>query len=165
MTDPSPSPANSLADLAGRWERLRPEHGLPTRADFPMEALKPWLGNLMVLEVVDGEAEEPDFIYRLHGTHLTTLWGRDLTGLRVTDLPEEEATLLLREYREAFHSRALLHIPGRQMVRKDYLRVEKLILPLAVKGIEVEQLLVGMHAMGGYAIQTDAAAFAMRLRG
>lgn len=165
MTDPSPSLANSLADLAGRWERLRPEGGLPTRADFPTEALKPWLGNLMVLEVVDGQAGEPDFIYRLHGTHLTTLWGRDLTGLRVTDLPEEDSAPLLKEYRKAFHSRAPLHIPGRRMVRKDYLRVEKLILPLTVKGIEVEQLLVGMSAVGGYAVQTEPAAVAMRLRG
>lgn len=156
MTDPSPSLANSLADLLDRWKRLRPEGGLHFRADFPTEALRPWLGNLMVLEVVDGEAGEPDFVYRLHGTNLTILWGRDLTGLRVSDLPEEDSTPLLREYREAFHSRAPLHIPGRQMVRKDYLRVEKLILPLTVNGIEVEQLLVAMTAVGGYAIEKSA---------
>lgn len=164
MTDTLPPLANSFADLLGRWERLRPEGGLPTRADFPTEALRPWMGNLMVLEVVDRQAGEPDFIYRLHGTHLTELWGQDLTGRRVSDLPEEDSTPLLREYREVFHSRAPLHIPGRRMVRKDYLRVEKAILPLSVKGSEVEQLLVGVNAVGGYDVQPEPAAFAMPRR-
>lgn len=165
MTHTSPSSATSSADLIRLWERKRPEGGLPARAGFPAEALKPWLGNLMVLETVDGRDGEPDFVYRLHGTHLTTLWGHDLTGTRVSDLPAEQATALMREYREAFHSRAPVHIPGRQMVRKDYLQVEKVILPLTVKGDAVEQLLVWMNAVAGYAGQTDATAFAMRLRG
>lgn len=66
-----------LGGFARYWEGRRGERDIPDRADIDVLDLKPWLGWLNLLDVIDG-AE--DFRYRVFGTHHVARLGADVTG-------------------------------------------------------------------------------------
>ena len=72
-----------LATLAGFWLTLSANGLLPWREDFTPRALKPWLGNLALLEPV----AEAGYRFRLCGSYLSQRFGSDATGKQLADLP------------------------------------------------------------------------------
>lgn len=75
----SMSLVQSFAEL---WfEKAKARDGLPFRDDFPIEDLHPWIGRIIIMDVLDGGK---DFRYRLIGTKLVEANRRDLTGKRVS---------------------------------------------------------------------------------
>src|SRR3546814_20953690 len=74
---------------------------MPDRADIDPNEMKPWLGNLMLVERKD----DGDYIYRLYGSTFVNQFKVDMTGKQVSGLPEKQAELLRTEYDAAVHSR------------------------------------------------------------
>jgi hypothetical protein len=66
-----------LQALHAFWDQMRGERALPTRDAFPFEALRIWLGHIAIVEVL---REPAQFRFRLFGTRLVELAGKDLTG-------------------------------------------------------------------------------------
>ncbi len=56
---------------------MRGERALPARGAFPFETLRIWLGHIALVDVL---REPAQFKFRLFGTRLVELAGRDLTG-------------------------------------------------------------------------------------
>lgn len=92
--------APAIAALAGYWSsrRTTPD-ALPAKSDMHPWHMKPYLGRLSIY----GAMTEPvDFVFRLFGTVLVDLYGRDLTGRRVREIsPPAYGELLLRNLTEA----------------------------------------------------------------
>ena len=63
------------------WDSRSSDGGIPTRAQFSLEELKPWFGSILFMDVVDFGA---DFRHRLIGTRIVEMVGRDLTGKLVS---------------------------------------------------------------------------------
>jgi hypothetical protein len=75
MLDPDAlTPRNRL--LFDYWRSLRPDGGLPARADFVPRAVTPALGRLMLFDVRPNEA----LVCRLMGTELARVARFDITG-------------------------------------------------------------------------------------
>lgn len=74
-----------LVALKALWERKRGERAMPSRADLGVSELRPWLGNLALIDL-DGMAEGR---FRLCGTNLLSRFGRDVTGSDMADLPSD----------------------------------------------------------------------------
>ncbi len=66
-----------LGGFARYWEGRRGLRDIPDRADIDVLDLKPWLGWLNMLDVIDGGE---DFRYRVFGTHHVARLGADVTG-------------------------------------------------------------------------------------
>lgn len=66
-----------LGGFARYWEGRRGGRDIPDRADIDVLDLKPWLGWLNMLDVIDGGE---DFRYRVFGTHHVARLGVDVTG-------------------------------------------------------------------------------------
>lgn len=66
-----------LGGFARYWEDRRGGRDIPDRRDIDVLDLKPWLGWLNVLDVIDGGR---DFRYRVFGTHHVARLGADVTG-------------------------------------------------------------------------------------
>ena len=66
-----------LASLRALWDAKRQERAMPSRDDFGIHELKPWLGHLALVDVA-GERT-----FRLCGTNLSARFGGDMTGKRV----------------------------------------------------------------------------------
>tara|TARA_B100000676_G_scaffold299808_1_gene344614 strand:+ start:1427 stop:1786 length:360 start_codon:yes stop_codon:yes gene_type:complete len=112
---------------------------MPSRRDFDVIEFKQWMGNLGVLDVIDGGA---DFYYRLLGTKIVALYGYELTGKYVSVLPEVVRDAVLKEYRHLIECRAPVCIERRHVIpARHYTRVIKLLLPLSSDGEAIDQIL------------------------
>jgi hypothetical protein len=73
------------ARLHALWDAKRAGRAMPARADFDIDDLKPWLGWLVLYDVLPGALPDgPDFAYRLFGTQMAHGVGGELTAGRVS---------------------------------------------------------------------------------
>jgi hypothetical protein len=133
-----------LRSLAELWASKRRENALPCRSDFTDEDLRPWFGNLLMVDVVEGPHR---FRFRLMGTSLVDAASRELTGkfFDEADISGYEPDVL-DDYAEAVRTRSPVcktrrynPNPGSFM---DHWRVyERLLLPLARDGKAIDRIL------------------------
>lgn len=133
-----------LAGLLALWEERRRARRMPTRADLPTEDLRPWLGHLILLDVL---ANGADFRYRVYGTRLVDTFGVERTGATVGMLPAETRGLALAEYATAYHEGRPRFVCFHRTIGTDSLPVAKLILPLSDDGQTANMLLAGVYLL------------------
>jgi hypothetical protein len=138
----------TLRALYNYWAGKRDGRALPDRADIDPIEMKAWLGNLMLVERLEGG----DYLYRLYGSTFVNQFKVDMTGKRVNGLPEKQADLLRSEYDAVVHSG--IPMSRRYTATFDYTSRDKrstwqverswerLALPLTAGGTEVKMLLV-----------------------
>lgn len=137
-------PDQKLRNLRALWNSVRGSRTMPSRAEFTARLLKPWLGNLALLELAsDGEA-----VFRLCGTNLYSRFGGEVSGLSVQSLDSRIRQSLLdciasvcqkKEPCEAAHSR---EINGHHIVYRE------MCLPLSVDAVHVEGVLLVSFKIG-----------------
>jgi hypothetical protein len=151
-------PPDSHADihaLYAYWDGKRAGRSMPARADLdPVDIA----GLMPQVFMVDVDGEGRDLTYRLFGTGLVMLFGRDLTGQRVGEglltHAAEEARARYRGIvrdRRPFYHQARLREP-----RNDFTDVERLILPLSPNDVRVD-MLIGMVMPMRWSVQPSAA--------
>ena len=79
---------------------------LAERLSFDMFDLRPWFGNVMILDCIDDGA---DFRYRMFGSEVASFSGFDMTGKRVSDFQSAIGQFLLETYRRAIGERLLIY--------------------------------------------------------
>jgi len=136
-----PSAHGYVRALHAYWDARRGSRPMPARRDLDPPLDIPLL--LPHLFLVDVGAGGASLTYRLFGTGMVRLFGRDLTGLPVGDgtlvehLPEVQT-----RYARVVKSRTPFYHRARLYERtNDYARVERLILPLSTDGLAVDMLL------------------------
>ncbi|MBI1245215.1 MAG: PAS domain-containing protein [Alphaproteobacteria bacterium] len=73
------------ARLYALWEAKRGDRTMPARADFAIDELKPWLGWLVLYDVLPAALPDGhDFAYRLFGTRVVDGVPGELTAGRVS---------------------------------------------------------------------------------
>jgi hypothetical protein len=133
---------SQLAALYEFWGQLRGSRRMPSRRDIDVCTLRPWLGNLGLLSVInDGE----DYFVEVHGTNLGVVLGEDLTGQFVKARPYAWVGILVAEYDTVVRTRAPLFTGRRPCVSKRYIAIEKLILPLSANDRDVDMILYGAY--------------------
>jgi len=136
--------APALAALYAKWREKAAGRLAPSRADFDMADLRPWLGFLVLIDVIDGGA---DFFYRVYGTEVTAFYGNDLTATRLSDVEPEIQALVFAEYRRAVATMKPLYVVRRPRIRREETWVARAVLPLSRDGRSVDQILVGFQAI------------------
>jgi hypothetical protein len=134
-----------LAQLLDHWRSLAGNGDLPPSAAIDPSALVFILGWLMIIDPLEGGA---DFAYRLYGSSIAEVTGRDLTGCKVSDSFPDFAAFTSEIYRSAMQSRRPVltrHTPHRRM---SISRWERLILPFAGSDGSVQRFLVGAVVLG-----------------
>ncbi|HEX6977879.1 MAG TPA: PAS domain-containing protein [Alphaproteobacteria bacterium] len=132
----------SLRNLYAFWDRCRAGRTMPFRRDIDVLNLRPWLGNLMLIDVIDGGA---DYRYRVYGSVLASYFNRDLTGRCVSSLAASVQEVIHAEYGHVVRHAVPLAISRRRSVQFFSLVMARLVLPLTVTGRDVEMLLVGVY--------------------
>jgi hypothetical protein len=136
------SPA--LVGLAQYWEaraRARPDGGLPGRADIDPLDFQGLLGQVFLLDVVGRPAR--DFRFRLFGTEMVQVYGQDLTGRLLSELDDRDYAAALRPDYVTTATSGLPSVRrGRlEWAKRDHISYERLLLPLAEDGRQVDMLL------------------------
>jgi hypothetical protein len=130
-----------LRSLHAHW-RAQARGNLPGPAIVDPIALRPWLGHLLLVDVV-GNGE---FKYRVYGTAVAETFGEDMTGRSPGGFPPHHVEIIVGPYRavaEDAKPRYTAHILA---IRERKFAVwERIVLPIAGASARVEQLLVGIH--------------------
>ena len=133
-----------LGLLHSLWDERRGGRKMPARADFDAIEFRPWMGHLILIEVGPG----PEFRYRVYGSALAEVFGRDLTGKTTAALRPDARRTVEREYSAVRdQGRPLLLCHWRTGVH-EHARFSKLVLPFGDDGETVDRLLVGVYRVG-----------------
>jgi hypothetical protein len=131
-----------LVELLAWWNARRGTRSMPSRTDFEVGDLKPWLGNIHLLDVEEGGAE---FRYRVYGSHLAQYFGKDFTGMTTAVVREASREIVRSEYGAVVRERRPMLVQRDRSIAGRDTPVERLILPLSSDGVGVDKLLVGAY--------------------
>ena len=129
----------ALRDLHRHWEARRGERAMPARADMdPVELPRKLLPNLFLVAV---EENPRRFRYRLVGTELTAVMGRELTGRYIDEMPFLFRKLALPAYAEVMERAAPTYRKIDAVEALWRIRYERLLLPLSDRGLRIDTIL------------------------
>ncbi len=132
--------APSLRGLYDLWESRRQGRPVPARRDIDVLELRPWLGWLTVIDMVDGGA---DFVYRIFGSSQAAQIGMDLTGRRASACPAVTPSFLQNLREAAATARPIFGTRVIEISARGYAyRWQRLILPLTRHGETVETFMI-----------------------
>lgn len=137
-----------LVALAGYWRTKHVDGRLPRRADIDPAEIKAHLPMLFLIDVLENGrgSGEREFRYRLIGTELAVVNGRDSTGKTFTQVYGEDARQLARMDQvigAVVDTQRPVLIAGEMFWRPDraFRPVEGLLLPLSSDGKTVDVLI------------------------
>lgn len=132
-----------IAAIVRYWRRIRPADGTPPGRQHFDPAAVPAL--LPCIRLYDVFREPWRFRYRLVGTELVRHLGRDLTGTWFgEDVPDSETSKSYRDLVFVASGGGLSYHRGYPVYtnpHKNHLTAERILLPLARNGSEVDMIL------------------------
>ena len=123
------------------WQSIRPEYGLPGRQHLKPAAIPALLANIRLVEVVGDPAR---FKTRLVGSVLVEFFGRDYTGeWHDETFPGFRESASQRDYLDVIATKQPRWKIGTpyQTRNKDHYKSERVLLPLARDGENVDMIL------------------------
>jgi hypothetical protein len=139
------SMAPQLGALHCLWEAKRAAAPMPSRRDFTVEELGPWLGHLMLVDAIEAGR---DYVYRVFGTRIADFFGHDLTGKRLSTLTPQVQRAVGEEYGGVLATQRPRYVVGSPFLWRRSAMVARVILPLSHAGSAVDQLLIGFYPIG-----------------
>ncbi|HEX3808374.1 MAG TPA: PAS domain-containing protein [Rhizomicrobium sp.] len=123
------------------WNAKRGTQPLPARLGLPVAELKPWIGQLAILE----PSGTRDFRFRLCGTGLIRRFGREATGAGVHELAGDVRETLQAPLRHVLSARVPVIARPRIHVGEKSEIYSELLLPLSDGGESVTTILLGAY--------------------
>jgi hypothetical protein len=130
-----------LESLLSYWLQKRDGRQMPSRADLPTAELRPWMGQLALIEV----ASEQDFHIRVCGTNLIRRFGREATGYGVNDLAPDIALQITSMVKSTIKAAAPIVAVSPIEFGRATVHYSELALPLSVPGVRVAAVLLGSY--------------------
>lgn len=128
-----------IAAFRALWDSKRRGGKLPARGDFSVDDLKPFMGRVALLDVVDGGR---DFRFRLYGTHIVDEYKNEMTGKLASEFRPDFREPVLRGYKTAYETRRP-HADTVDIDAPDMHYVwDRIVVPLAADGKTVDMLMV-----------------------
>ncbi|MBI1206117.1 MAG: PAS domain-containing protein [Azospirillum sp.] len=142
MSSEQPNLAHpELRRLFVLWTDKCGEEGLPSAADLEPDELRPWIPNILIMEIVSAG----NFAYAYYGRSFTSAFGENRLGQTLERLPAEHRAILHAEYDKVRTERR----PIGRVYTADFNGVvqtwERLVLPLSTDGATVDRMLVAAY--------------------
>jgi hypothetical protein len=135
-------PSESLPQiqaLYAYWERKRAGRSMPSRADIQPVEIARLMPHVFIVDV----AEDGGLTYRLFGTALVALFGREMTGRPLGDgLAADAADEARARYRLVIRDRKpYFHVARLVEPCNDFSEVERLLLPLSPNDVRIDMVI------------------------
>lgn len=140
LTDESNIANQKLSALRDLWDRKRGGRDMPYRADLTVADLRPWLGNLALIDVNAGGKT-----FRLCGTNLFARFGGDVTGKRLGDLRHSGVSALRDCIAQVIRTKCIGSASHTQIINGEEMSFDELALPLSNDGGEMSVVLVASY--------------------
>ncbi len=131
------------SEAVAYWDHIRGDRDVPTRADIDPADIPKLLPHLVLLDVFH---EPRDFRYRLVGTTVEEFMNKYYTGVRMSELPHQRPpSQIWKSCCTVVGSRRPLFSAVPYVgPKKEFVRAEDVILPLAPPNEAVNMLLVAV---------------------
>jgi hypothetical protein len=133
-----------LVALLKLWEAKRGGNPMPARSDLDVSELRPWLGNLHLLDV---HHDPLRFVYVVYGTNVAPPRDQDMTGKSIDDFPGPLRDLLKPGYLEVIETKTPLYRTHTYQTKERFVKRERLILPLSDNGTDVNRILTANYPL------------------
>lgn len=130
-----------LETLLSYWLQKCGNRAMPARDDLPTNELKPWMGQLALIEF----ASDNDFRVRLCGTNLIRRFGREATGVSVAELAFDIALQLKAIMRATAKAAAPVVAVSHIELGRSTVSYCEAALPLAGAGGRLATVLLGSY--------------------
>lgn len=147
----SASAARAHAELFSYWSGQRQSGRLPARSDISPEGFKRLLPTVSLIDVIEDNGRR-DYRLRLAGTGLYSVYGREITGMRLADVYSSHIAEYWRQELDQVVEEAKPRVGSHNMAWRGaaHLSTLWLRLPLASDGRRVDMIL-GYDAVLGFA--------------
>jgi hypothetical protein len=129
-------------ELYELWNRKRGPRRMPARGDFSTDDLRPWLGQMHLLEVID---QGRDFRYAIYGTEIGRHHGFEMNRKLVSDWPEGMRQRAMRTYTRVTQDACPYLVRQNEYAQERLRSNHRLVLPLAGDGTAVSHILTHLH--------------------
>ena len=131
-----------LEELLALWKARRGERRMPARRDFDAVELMRYGGRIALIDV---EYEPKRYRFRLIGSRMTEVLGRDSTGRYVDELYNDDFyETAVGPYERVLRDREPVTLHGNmKRMGKEFLRFHSLDLPLSSDGERVDMIMKG----------------------
>lgn len=128
-----------LAGFLALWHRKTDGSKLPARAAFSMDDLRPFMGRIGILDVLE---KGNDFRFRVYGSNIAAAYRGEMTGKSVRDYRPNFRDAIVPGYRRCFETRE----PQYDVLELDddlmFYNWERVVVPLSADGHVVNMLMV-----------------------
>lgn len=131
-----------LQELFDYWQDKRGDRPMPRRLDIDPIDLRQMLPHIFLVDVETGAQR---FRYRLVGTELTTIMGRELKGAYIDEMPFLFRKFALPAYEEVISRRAPCYKEINALEAFFTIRYKRLMLPLSENGTDINMILGGIY--------------------
>ncbi len=137
-------PPGAVTQVFDHWRAVRGAALAPTRRDITPDAIVRALPYVFINEHCPADRNHADdYVIRLAGTGLRNLYGRDVTGCRVSDLFQGKMAADALAEHDAVRRSAMPHLLSARFPSHHGNVVEycRLLMPLSDDGVRVNRLL------------------------
>jgi hypothetical protein len=131
-----------LQELFDYWQRKRGERAMPRRQDVDPIDLRQMLPHIFLVDV---EGQPARFRYRLVGTELTMIMGRELKGAYIDEMPFLFRKFALPAYEEMIDRRTPSYKEVNALEAFFTIRYKRLMLPLSENVTDINMILGGIY--------------------
>ncbi len=133
-----------LRDLLAFWHKQRGIRPFPTRRDLSVHLLRPWIGNLALIDILDGG----EACFRLCGTNLHARFGGEFTRRSMTALDAAIGASLRDGIERVRKSGAPTELSHERVIDGRRTSFREICLPLSEDAVRVDAVLFASYPAG-----------------
>lgn len=131
-------------DLFKLWSSKRGARAMPDRAALTTAELRPWLGSIHLLEVIE---RGRDFRYLVYGTDIARHYDVEMTRKLVSDWPEAMRTTAFETYGRVTRDACPYLVRQNEIAVGRVFSNHRLVLPLSKDGSAVDHILTHLQML------------------
>jgi hypothetical protein len=124
------------------WSRKCGGRTMPARADVAADELRPWLGAIHLIEVID---RGNDFRYLIFGTDIARMYDVEMTRRLVSEWPDAMRDAAFLTYRRVAQDACPYLVRQNEIASDRLFSFHRLVLPFSKDGKEVDHLMTHLR--------------------
>ena len=133
-------------ELFQLWSRKRGKRAMPSKADLQASELRPWLGDIHLIEVLE---DGRDFRYLIFGTNIARYYDIEMTRRLASEWPEGMRKAAFATYTRVTRDACPYLVRQNEIAGNRLFSNHRLVLPLSATGVAVDHVLTHLRMVPG----------------
>jgi hypothetical protein len=128
------------------WLGKRGKRIMPDKTDMTAQGLRPWLGDIHLIEVID---QGQDYRYLIFGTDIARYYNVEMTRRFVSEWPEAMRVAAFETYSRVVRDQRPYLVRQNEVALDRLFSNHRLVLPLSNDGTTVDHILTHLRMVPG----------------